>query len=184
MIRLITLFALLILTATSCVAMQINVSEYEVKAAFLYNFAKFVTWPIGTFPYESGVFVIGVLGDELFSEHLTHVIGGKRIGDHTIETRLCHDADEIDGCHIIFITASFAGPVEPLLDKLKGRPLLIVGDRERFAHMGGMVNLERDGDRMVIEICMSALKSAGMEVSSRLLGLAKLVPCPERETGK
>ncbi len=174
--RLFTAIVLILLASAQSIAMQINASEYEVKSAFLYNFAKFVTWPVGTLN-DDDVFVFGVLGDELFVEHLAITLAGKKTEGHKIETKLIQNEDEIAACQILFVAQSYEGSVDALLGRARAIALLTVGDRPQFAHNGGMINLDRNDDSMTIEICTSALERAGLEVSSRLLGLADLVSC-------
>lgn len=156
-----------------------EVEEYAVKAAFLYKFALFVTWPLGTFDGADEPLVIAVLGENPFGDNLERGIAGKKVQGHPVRIAYRERAEDLEGCHVVFVAGSFAGHAGTLPATLHRHGLLTVGDQPHFARRGGMISLKQEDGRMAIEICERAIREAGLAVSSRLLGLAELVPCRE-----
>ncbi len=179
--RFLVISALIWLTASNCPAGQNAVDEYRVKAAFLFNFAKFVSWPEEAFETGSEPLVIGVLGEDPFDEYLAETVKGKWVAGRRIELRYFARARDVSGCHILFISPSEADRLDDVLGQVSGKGVLTVGDQDRFAHNGGMVNLVRSGDRVTIEICRELLTRADLRASSLLLDLAVLVKCKSPE---
>lgn len=153
------------------------VDEYEVKAAFLYNFVKFVRWPCETTERGCGGFTIGVLGNDPFGAVLDEAIVGKRIRGNRIRVVRFSSVEEVDDdndVHVLFV-GSEQTDVRRLLDRLKGRPVLIVGESDRFASEGGHVRLFLEERRMRFEINPEAAKHRGIRLSPELLVLARIV---------
>jgi hypothetical protein len=145
----------------------------QVKAAFLFNFAKFVTWPKEA--VEDRTIAICVFDDEVFETTLEQVIGGRSVGDRAVVVDRRASADEARGCDIVFIPASERARSEAIIDRLAERPILTVGDTEGFAARGGIVNFRVEENRVRFEVNPDAAKRAGLELSSQLLKLAILV---------
>ncbi|MBI4515287.1 MAG: YfiR family protein [Deltaproteobacteria bacterium] len=150
-------------------------SEYQVKAAFLYNFAKFVEWPAPASAEPDGKFVIGVLGDDPFGSDLDEVIRGKTVNGQPLELRRFQPAEDVRGCHIVFISASESGRLEGILASLRQSSVLTVADMPGFSERGGMVTLLRKGTRVGFEINTVPAIEAGLRISSKLLQLADTV---------
>jgi hypothetical protein len=108
------------------------VDEYRVKAAVLFNLAKFVTWP-----GEAKALVIGVLGENPFGNSLRGVVEGKTVNGLPVEVISGRSPEEVAGCHILFISASESRRVENDLKLLEGKPILIAGDVRGFAASAG-----------------------------------------------
>src|SRR5262249_29493664 len=105
-------------------------TEYEVKAAFLYNFAKFVKWPDDASPGPT--FVIAVLGDDPFGDVLDRTLAGKAVLDRKVEVRRLHPADPVAGVQILFVSSSERPRVGEILKSLHGAAVLTVGEMDGF----------------------------------------------------
>ena len=151
-------------------------TEYQVKAAFLYNFAKFTEWPDEVLPGEEEPMVIGVLGEDPFGDTLDETVLGKTVkGRHLRVRRVERISDGLRKCHIVFVSSSETTRLHELFEILRGAPVLLVGDTDGFARAGGMINFVLIQNRIRFEINVDAAEKVGLELSSRLLKLAKIV---------
>ncbi len=153
-------------------------SEDQVKAVYLFNLTSFVSWPSIAFDAPDTPLRSAVLGDgdaASFIEIFRKVIKGESFGRRAIVIdRLLSSADP-SGYHILFIPTS-QGPAESrLLNSIKGRSILTVGDSSGFCQRGGVVNLLRRGNRINLEINIDAAKAANLKISSKLLRIATIV---------
>lgn len=153
---------------------QRRVSEYQVKAAFLYNFAKFVEWPPKRDGKASDQLVLGILGKDPFGDEI-RTIEGKRVKDKTLRVIRADSLDELQNCDVIFISASVNAKLPGILKKLRGRPVLTVSDTPGFANRGVMINLFNLENKIRFEINPVAVERAGLKISSQLLKLARIV---------
>ena len=147
-------------------------SEYQVKAVFLYNFAKFVEWPPAD---QQGPVKIGVLGDDPFGDYLDDVIHKKTVRGRPIETRRFRSVNDLELCHILFISPSEAKRVPDIVAVLAGTPVLTVGEGRGFADEGGMIGLIVEGGKVRFDVNAKAARSSGIIVRSQLLDLARNV---------
>ena len=148
--------------------------EYQVKAAFLYNFAKFVEWPPGSFSNASAPLQICVFGRDPFGDELRTITSEKTVNGHRLEVRHVADLQHARSCHILFV-ASSETPVKLILEGLRGASVLTVGDSKGFAEQGGMISFVLENDRVQFEVSRKAADEAGLKISSKLLSVAKLV---------
>jgi hypothetical protein len=145
-----------------------------VKAVFLYNFAKFVEWP--SVPAEAGQpFTICVVGEDPFGDTLDQAILGKSINGRALMARRVRRAGDARTCQIAFISASEGKRLRAILDGLNGASVLTVGETEGFAEQGGVINFRLEEDRVRFEINVDAAQRAGLKMSAKLLGLARIV---------
>jgi hypothetical protein len=156
-----------------------QVSEYSVKAAYLFNFAKFVEWPSQAFSSGLAPMIIGVLGDDPFGDDLDHVVQGKMVDGHTIEIRRFEDfdPDQIAGlrrCQILFIAYSEKDQLGDILKSLKGASVLTVSEIENFPILGGMILFDQAGKKINLIVNPEAARRAKLEISSRLLQVSKV----------
>jgi len=149
-------------------------SEYQVKAAILFNFAKFVEWPAVSFPDSAAPIIIGVLGEDPFGSALD-AAKNRTVNGRKIQIKRFNTVQEITACHILFISSSEKGRLVPLLRALRDFHMLLVGDMEKFAQRGGMINLILQNDAIDFEINVDAVKRAGLRINSRLLNMARIV---------
>ena len=150
-------------------------TEYQVKAAFLYNFAKFVEWPSGTFGSSSSTLQICVFGQETLTSDLTQIISGKTVNGHPLEVKQVARLQEMQGCHVVFAAVTDRTQIKSILEGLRGSSVLTVGDTSGFAEQGGMINFVLDHDHVQFEVNAKAAEEAGLHISSRLLSVAKVV---------
>lgn len=150
--------------------------EYDIKAAFLFNFASFVEWPSTAFATPSAPFVIGILGDDPFGPILEEIVDGEQINGHPIAVRRLTSRQfaEAGACHILFIGKSESRRLVPLLQQLRGRPVLTVADLPNFLDLGGTIGFSTQG-RVRLSINPTAVRAAHLNVSSKLLRLAEVV---------
>jgi len=156
-----------------------EVSEYTVKAAFIYNFAKFVTWPDKALGKAGSPMVIGVVGDDPFGSALDDAVAGKSVDGHPLTVKRFDgfsdaNAGALRKCHILFISYSEKDKVGDILTALKGASVLTVSEIEKFPLKGGVVLFDMEGSKVTLEINPEAAKKAGLEISSKLLQVAKV----------
>jgi hypothetical protein len=149
--------------------------EYEVKAAFLYNFAKFVEWPAEAFDDADAPLTIGVLGEDPFGDTLEQTVKGKTANGRKLAIRRFHKVRDLQPCHILFISSSEKRHLSEILDRLKGSSVLTVGEVEGFAKRGGVINFFVEDNRIRFEVNVDAAKRAKLKMSSKLLRLARIV---------
>lgn len=154
-------------------------SEYQLKAVFLFNFAQFVEWPDGTFPAAQSPLVIGVLGDDPFGTYLDETVKGETVNGHPLVVRRYTEVEGITDCHILFVSRPQRGDLERVLDSLKGRAILTVGDAERFAGRGGMIRFITDRNKIRLRINLEVAQAANLKISSKLLRPAEIVATGE-----
>lgn len=150
--------------------------EYQVKAAFLLNFARFAEWPDSAFSDTNSPFVIGVVGVDPFGASLDDVVRGESVHGHPILVKRFQADDDLSGCHAVFLTRSTRDKLDLLLRELRGRPVLTVSDTDGLAVRGVMLNLLLvEGSVKRIEVNLKASAAGGIQFSSKLLSLARIV---------
>jgi hypothetical protein len=149
-------------------------SEYQVKAAFLYNFTKFVEWPDSAFAGSDSPFVIGIVGRDPFGSILDRTVEGKTVVGRNFVVRRYRTAADMQPCHLLFISESENGRLAKVLQRV-GRHTLTVGDVDKFLQRGGAVNFVIESNKVRFEINLDAADRAGLRISSKLLALARVV---------
>ena len=144
--------------------------EYQVKAAFLYNFVKFVEWPVETFSDNRAPVVIGVVGDDPFGSKIDQVINGKTANGRPLVLKRFANFKALTFCHILFICSSEKNNLRQAL-AAAGAGVLTVGETERFTHMGGIINFTIVDSRVRFKINQVAAERAGLRFSAKLLKL-------------
>lgn len=170
-----SLAAVVLLLASAWTARaQATAPEYAVKAAFLYNFTKFVEWPASAFPDERSQFKVCVLGDDPFGKGLD-AIGDESVAGRRISLLRTGEIREPEGCQILFISRSERDRLPQVLESLRQAPVLTVGDTGGFLDHGGIINFILEGGKVRFEINQEAAERAGIKISSKLLRLATRV---------
>jgi uncharacterized protein DUF4154 len=147
-------------------------NEYQVKAAFLYNFGKFVEWPNTP---SSIPFNVCVFGHDPFGHALDQAVAEKKIGDRPISlTRVGHVAGLL-GCQIVFVSSEENSHMPEIIGALRGCSVLLVGESEEFAGAGGTIQFFIQDNRVRFVINTDAADRAGLKISSKLLALASIV---------
>lgn len=149
--------------------------EYKVKSVFLFYFTQFVAWPPEAFPEAKTPFVIGILGNDPFGSDLEDAVRGEKVNDHPILIRRFGRVEDVDACHILFISRSESGDLRHVLTALKGRSILTVSDVDGFVYFGGMIRFLTDQNRVRFRVNLAAVKEAGLQISSKLLRRAEIV---------
>ena len=142
--------------------------EYAVKAAFLYNFFKFVEWPAAD---ERGVFELCLMGEDPFGDALSS-LEGKQAQQRTVRITRNAATGQARSCHLLFIGEQAENRLASVLRALENAPVLTVGDTEGFVAAGGMIGLVMADNRVQVEINLRAVEKAGLKISSQLLKLA------------
>jgi hypothetical protein len=149
-------------------------TEYQVKAAYLANFVKFVEWPAGAIASPDEPFNICVLGADPFGPALDAALSGESVDRHPLAARRLANAREATGCRLLFI-AGDAGEVKRGLDAVEKTSVLTVSDYSQFLKRGGMIQFVLDGNKVRFEVNLAAAKNAGLTLSSELLKVAAAV---------
>lgn len=163
------------LTAALPAAADQAVTEYQVKAAFLYNFSRFVNWPD---PLDN-TFRLCVIGEDPFEGQLDGLIG-KNIHDSILVVETHASTDTIQGCQVLFISGSLEQRLDRIFAAIEGQPVLTISDIASFTDVGGMIGLELANKKIRFEINIDVASQAGLSISSKLLSLAAVVRMEQR----
>lgn len=147
-------------------------SEYQLKAAFLFNFAKFVEWPPQAFASDTSPIVVGVLGRNPFGADLESTVQDKAINNRPITIKEFRSPTEATNCHILFISTSEEEHLPEILKQLHGTSVLTVSESPNFIESGGMINFVRVGNLIKFQISDETAKRAGLKIRAKLLSLA------------
>jgi hypothetical protein len=150
------------------------ISEYQVKAAYLYNFAKFIEWPPADFASAASPFEFCVFNDQTFVEQLTQTVKDKTVAGRMVRVVPVKSAVEARSCHILFISSSQNAQAK-IIEALRDTNVLTVGETKGFVEEGGMINFVLQDSRVQFQVNHKAANQAGLQISSRLLSVAKLV---------
>jgi hypothetical protein len=162
----------LLLAGFPVMAQDAAPTEYQIKAAFVYNFAKFVEWPHEAFPDPASPIVIGVLGDNVFGDNLQKMVSNKAINNRPLQFKEFRSVAQATNCHILFISTSEKSKFSKVIEGLKGTSVLTVGESADFIGAGGMINFVLESNKVRFQINDDAAKKAGLKISSKLLSLA------------
>jgi hypothetical protein len=166
---------LLLLLATPLLAQQASAPEHEIKAAYLYNFARFVEWPPRTDPAPAGSFAICVLGKDPFGGALDAVVAGVSIDGARVVARRLSSAADAASCRVLYISTSEDERVTAILATVGRAAVLTVSDVPRFIERGGMIQFVTDKGRVRFEVGLPAAQDATLTLSSALLRVASVV---------
>jgi hypothetical protein len=159
-----------------------SATEDQVKAAYLFNFAKFIEWPAEAFATTDATVNFCTLGRSPAADELYSSVRGKKLNGHVINVQILHGPEEIKGCHLIFLAAGANKQQQKLLQAAKGSPILLVAEAAGFARAGGMINFVLEDGKLLFEINVKAAELSRLKISSKLLTLARLVsPSDERQ---
>lgn len=148
-------------------------TEYQLKAAYIYHFAQFVTWPANAFAQTNSPLVIGVLGANPFGNDLQRTVEGKVLEGHPLVVKIFKNLSEITNvCHILFISETDRKRLSQIIAGLNGTSTLTVGESDRFIEAGGMIRFLIEDARIRFEINKTVADKSGLTMSFKLLGLA------------
>jgi hypothetical protein len=150
-------------------------AEYQVKAAYLYGFGRFVEWPSAAAVAGDGAFVLCVLGEDPFGRLLDQAAEGGLLKNQPVNVRRIERPEDGTGCDTLFVSASEQPRLPRILSVLGRQPVLTVGDSPEFAQRGGMIGFSMDGSRVRFTVNLSAAQQAGLMLQSELLRVAASV---------
>ena len=151
-----------------------NLREYEIKAAFLFNFVQFVRWPDSAFAGPDAPLYVGVLGADPFGSTLEETVQGQVVDGHRLLVVRAGRVEDLENCQVIFICRSETDRVPGILAQLNSRPVLTVGEMQGFAADGGDIDFYLSNDKVRFEINPQAARQQGLAISSQLLALGKI----------
>lgn len=149
--------------------------EYQIKAAFLYNFAKFVDWPADRFTDENSPLLLCVIGTDPFGPTLEHTVSGRKIKGRSIRIKRIKGIKGLKRCHVLFVSSSERENMREIVASLAGASVLTTGDMDRFANQGGIISLIKRRNKIRFEINSNAAAQSGLKFSSYLMRLASKV---------
>lgn len=152
-----------------------SVSDYQVKAAYFYSFAKFVEWPSQSFRDGSEAVRLCILNDRLFEIELVRIVKGKSIAGHPIDVVQVQDGTQARTCHALFINSTQTRNTRRVIEALQGTSVLTVGEAGDFLEEGGVINFVLEDDRVQFQVNKKAAVDAKLYISSRLLSVAKRI---------
>jgi hypothetical protein len=157
--------------AAAAQAPQRSAGEYELKAAFLFNFAKFVEWPAEAFAGDADPIHLCLLGGDPFEGNLELAVRDKTIGGRRLQISRLVGPGQSKGCQILFVSGADGKPDHGG----NGLGVLTVGESGGFAAAGGVIDFVEKESRLAFEVNLDAAQRAGLKISSKLLSLAKIV---------
>lgn len=153
-------------------AWAVEALEYEIKATYLYNFAKFIEWPDGKF--EKYPIYLCVMGQESMVSNLKKLAKDKFVKNRPLEIRQTNSLDEARSCHILFIGAVETKNLPEILRKLRLEKILSVGDIPDFIEHGGQIQFFVKENKVGFEINLPAVELTGLKIDARVLNIAKV----------
>lgn len=167
-----TVVAILLLTMTA--RGDDDSREYQLKAAFIYNFGQFIEWPDKAFSDSGGTFVVAVIGPDPFGDALQNAMQGKKVGDRPIVVKHFESADQAGGCQLLFVPAAEDDGLAEIFKAIADRSILTVGESTSFLSAGGTIQFLIENNKIRFEINLDSANKAGLRISSRLLSLARI----------
>lgn len=149
--------------------------EYQVEAAYLYNFGRFVEFPASVTAARAGTFNICVLGEDPFGLTLDAIVTGEMIGNQSVAVRRISNPQEAAACRILFISSSEAKRLNKIIEAVDKSPVLTVSDIPQFSQHRGMIQFVLEGNRIRFEVNLTAAQRVGLNLSSDLLKVATTV---------
>jgi len=148
-------------------------AEYDLKAAFIYNFTKFIEWPNEN-KNNKPAMIVGIIGKDPFGPSISS-IGGKNVRGKKLIIKDIEYLDNIRECDVLFIAASEKHRLKNILKYLVAKPILTIADTETFGERGVIINLYIENDKVKFEINAEAARKAGLKINPNLMMLGKLV---------
>lgn len=166
---------MLFLSPSFVFAQQERPGEFQVKAAYLYNFSRFIEWPPLPAADKNTPFAICVLGKDPFGPALDAALTGEGDGGQSLVARRLSKPQDALACRILFVGSSEESRLKEILAVLGRSSVLTVSDIPRFSERGGMIEFVLKGDKIRFDVNLSNANGAGLAVSSDLLKVALVV---------
>jgi hypothetical protein len=155
--------------------------EHAVKAAMLAKLVKYVEWPKARFPEKDAPFVVGILGSDPFGRRIDRALAGVRYQGHPVRVRRYVRPVGIQEAHVLFVPSEAAHWLELVLERVRERNVLVIGESPHFAALGGALGFYREQKNIRFEVNPNAARRAGLKIDSSLLKLARIVEERRRE---
>jgi len=151
--------------------------DFQVKAAFLVSFPKYVDWPATAFADTNSPITVAIFGDDNVAAEIGNMVErGKIISGHPLALKRITKQEQIGAdCQIVFIAGSERQRVPAILERVKGLGILTVGESDEFLEQGGIINLVRRERKIRLQVNLTAAQQAELKISSRLLMVADVV---------
>jgi hypothetical protein len=153
------------------IAVAQDVTEPALKAAFIYNFARFTTWPADAAPADS--FVICVLNDTAVAEALQHAVAGRSLTERPVSVTSVAPSASKKTCRVLYMAGLPVNKVAEVVAELRESPVLTISNIDGFASAGGMTQFFFEHGQLRFRIALESAKRAGLHISSRLLIMAR-----------
>jgi len=164
------------LVAVPCLrAQSLKHTDYDVKAAYLYNFGHFVEWPVNVAAAKNDSFTVCVLGQDPFGPVLDAALAGETIAGKRVAARRISTLQESGSCQILFLSSAEEARLNKIIEALNKQAVLTVSDMPQFSQRGGMIQFVLEGKRVRFEVNLAAVQHAGLTLSSELLKVATTV---------
>lgn len=165
----------MILCCRGATGQQPSPTEYQLKAAFLFNFAKFVEWPASDFSSSQSKFSICIVGADPFGRAIDDTLRGQAIEGRAVTVIRVQQSSDLRHCQIAFISATEKSRLQDILQSVRGSNVLLVGETPGFAAAGGAIQFQMQNNRVRFSINPEAAGRAGLRISSKLLSLATII---------
>jgi hypothetical protein len=173
--RLLLHFVVLLATsALASAATSTQTSPLELRAAFVFNFAKFTEWPTSVVAEDAPI-TLCVIDDERAFDVFRRVAKGRSVGSHGLAVRMLRLEDDLRGCQVVYAPVLDASRAADLLASIGDAPILTISDYEQFARTGGVANFIVEDGMVRFAINADSAQRARLRINSRLMALAKLV---------
>lgn len=151
-------------------------SEYTMKAVYLERFSRFIDWPESAgIDDTSRPFIVTVIGENPFGESLEAVFENQKILKKRVVVTTVDSVEQVDSCHLLFVAASEEDAIEHIVEEIRGKGILTIGDTEGFAEKGILINLYLADGKVRFEINETAVKESDFTISYHLMRMAKIV---------
>lgn len=155
-------------------AIPVVAPEYKIKAAFLFQFSRFVEWPAAAFASSDAPLTICVLGDNPFGSALQEISAGELVYTHPLIVQHHDDVNDLGACHIVFVSSTEGEVARRALQRLSGKSVLTVGDSTEFTRQGGVIGLVTVNGKVTLQVNRSSADAAQLRISAKLLRVASL----------
>lgn len=154
---------------------EVETTEYAIKAAFLCKFGNYVEWPAQAAPAPETAFGIGVVASDAVVDELTRAARGQTVNGRPIAVRRLGGGDPVNGLDIVFVARSHAARLAETLTAARGQPILTVTESDRGIPAGSIVNFVVVADKVKFDIALEQAEQSNLKISARLLGVARTV---------
>lgn len=173
-LRLSCVFLIFLFTQIT-IAHSAEIQEQQVKAAFLYNFSRFVTWPDRGSPDSQNPVQYCILGTNQVDQLLESTVAGKRDKRKIIDLKRLNNLSEIDGCELVYIADNSNIPLQDIFTAVKDRAIVTVSNMADFAENGGMISLSQKNKRIHVTINIDVVKESNLKISSKVKRLSTII---------